>query len=88
MMQESLVIRNGRVLDPSGSVPDEGRDLWIVDGVFAARDLSPAEQPQEEIDASGMLVMPGLVDVHVHLREPGNDDAETIASGCAAADSA
>jgi len=39
----------------------------------------------EQIDAAGKIVCPGLIDMHVHLREPGNEDAETIASGCAAA---
>jgi len=80
---KTLCIRNGRVLDPSRQL-DDVRDVWIVDGVFAEGGFH-VDRADEEIDASGMLVMPGLVDVHVHLREPGNETAETIASGCAAA---
>jgi dihydroorotase len=79
----TLLIRNGRLIDPARYL-DEIRDLWIVDGTFASDNFrSPA--PDETYDATGMLVMPGLVDVHVHLREPGGEAAETIATGCAAA---
>ena len=80
---KTLCIKNGRVLDPSRQF-DDVRDVWVVDGVFAESGFH-VDQADEEIDASGMLVMPGLVDAHVHLREPGNEAAETIASGCAAA---
>lgn len=79
----TLLIHNGRILDPARN-RDEVGDLWIVDGRFAP-DQSGADRADETIDATGMFVMPGLVDVHVHLREPGNEAAETIESGCAAA---
>jgi len=78
-----LCIKNGRVIDPDLSL-DEVRDVWVVDGRVAPEGFF-AERADEEVDATGLLVMPGFVDVHVHLREPGREDAETIASGCAAA---
>ncbi len=79
----TLLIRNGRVIDPARYL-DEVRDVWIVDGRFAPEGLQPA-RADETLDATGLLVMPGLVDVHVHLREPGNEAAETLETGCAAA---
>ncbi len=79
----TFLIRNGRLLDPSRYL-DEIRDLWVVDGTFASEGFRAA-RPDATFDATGMLVMPGLVDAHVHLREPGSEEAETIESGCAAA---
>jgi len=79
----SLLIRNGRVIDPSTG-EDAVRDLWIVNGLVADGDSHP-DHASERLDADGLLVMPGFVDIHVHLREPGNESAETLASGCAAA---
>jgi dihydroorotase len=79
----TLLIRNGRVIDPARYL-DEVRDVWIVDGRFAPQGVQPA-RADETLDATGLLVMPGLVDVHVHLREPGNEAAETLETGCAAA---
>jgi len=79
----TLLIRGGRLLDPSRDLDRVG-DLWIAGGRFAADDFT-AGPPDEIIDAGGLIVMPGLVDVHVHLREPGNEAAETIETGCAAA---
>ena len=79
----TLCIRNGRVIDPEREL-DEVRDVWVVEGRTAPGGFS-ADRADDEIDATGLLVMPGFVDVHVHLREPGNAEAETIESGCAAA---
>ena len=79
----TLLISNGRVLDPLRDL-DEVRDVWIVDGKIAS-DGFAAAKPDAEIDATATLVMPGFVDVHVHLREPGNEPAETIETGCGAA---
>ncbi len=79
----TLLIRQGRVLDPSTG-EDRVRDLWVLDRRIAPAGYS-APAADETIEAAGLLVMPGLVDVHVHLREPGNEQAETIESGCAAA---
>ncbi len=79
----NLSIRNGRVIDPSQSL-DEVTDVTIADGKIAA--IGKASGSADEvIDAAGKIVCPGLIDMHVHLREPGREDAETIASGSAAA---
>jgi dihydroorotase len=78
-----LRIKSGRVIDPTRGV-DAVRDLWLADGIIVP-DGFAADAADEEIDAAGLLVMPGFVDAHVHLREPGYEEAETIASGCAAA---
>lgn len=77
-----LLIQNGHVLDPANGV-DEIRDLLIVDGKIAD---GPVPADAERFDASGQYVVPGLIDLHVHLREPGRSDRETIATGtlCAA----
>lgn len=79
-----VLIRNGRVIDPANKV-DEVRDLLIVDGKIAAPSTKPPRE-HHVLDATGKIVTPGLIDLHVHLREPGRADKETIASGtlCAA----
>ena len=80
-----LLIRGGRVIDPSRN-SDGSADLRIRDGKIDAvgRNI-PMEQGTTVIDAAGKVVAPGLIDLHVHLREPGFEHAETIASGAAAA---
>jgi dihydroorotase len=80
-----LLIKGGRLIDPDTRT-DEHLDLLIVDGVVAER--TPGLTPDEGtrvIDAAGAVVTPGLVDMHVHLREPGREDEETIESGSRAA---
>jgi dihydroorotase len=85
-----ILIRGGRVVDPSSGV-DADRDLLLKDARVAAIDApgklnAAARQDSAEIiDAKGLIVAPGLVDIHVHLREPGQGYKETIASGTAAA---
>ena len=83
---KSLFIRNGRVMDPA-SGHDGVADVLIADGVVAA--VGPnLEAPSSSIpsfDASGLIVTPGLIDMHVHLREPGFEHAETIETGGRAA---
>jgi dihydroorotase len=80
------LIRNGRVIDPANK-RDEVADLLIVDGKIAeTSEVSGQKSEIEEIDADGLIVAPGLIDIHVHLREPGFGHKETIESGaCAAA---
>jgi dihydroorotase len=82
----SILIRGGRLIDPSSGI-DGPRDLLLSDGRVAAVEV-PGKIKQagaEIIDAKGLVVAPGLVDIHVHLREPGQGYKETIASGTAAA---
>ncbi|MHC4060755.1 MAG: dihydroorotase [Planctomycetota bacterium] len=82
-MNSELLIKNGRVIDPANRV-DKKCDVLIVDGRIA--DVGKIEKrAQTVIDASGKLVTPGLIDIHVHFREPGDEEEETIASGSAAA---
>ena len=81
----AIVIRNGRVIDPANK-RDEVVDLAIVDGKIADRSqLSTINSQLDEIDASNLIVAPGLIDMHVHLREPGFGHKETIESGARAA---
>ena len=75
-----LVVKNGRVFTASGQV---STDIWIQDGRIAA--LGGAHRAEERIDARGMLVLPGAVDVHVHFRDPGPNYKEDWASGSASA---
>ncbi len=80
----SIVIRNGRVIDPA-SRRDGIADVLIVDGKIAGVDPDIAAPGAEVFDASGLVVAPGFIDMHVHLREPGFEHAETIESGSRAA---
>jgi dihydroorotase len=82
----SILIKNGRVIDPANSIDERlsigienGRIAWVLPEApsgFIAR---------QEIDAAGMWIVPGLMDMHVHLREPGREDKETIETGTQAA---
>jgi dihydroorotase len=82
--KENLVVRGARVLDPVEGV-DETLDVRIDDGVIAALGTDLDTNAHRVIDADGLLLAPGFVDPHVHLRTPGREDEETIASGTAAA---
>ena len=77
-----LLIRGGRVVDPSQAI-DRVDDVLVEDGRIAA--IASGGTADETIDASGRIVCPGLVDMHVHLREPGREEDETIATGARAA---
>jgi len=80
-----LLIRNGRVINPSSGL-DEERDILIEGGKI--REISrnlPNIPSAETVNAKGKIVLPGLVDMHVHLRDPGREDKETIATGTRAA---
>ena len=82
----SILIENGRIIDPTQTLDRVGR-LLVLDHRIAAIDPSDDDLPErcQRIDASGMIVMPGLVDLGAELREPGNEEDETIASGGLAA---
>lgn len=77
-----ILIKNGRVLDPKNNV-DSVLDLYIEDGeiVQMEPDIDMSGGEIEEIDASGLIVAPGLVDMHCHLREPGYEYKEDIETG-------
>jgi len=80
-----LLIRNGRVVDPSQGL-DEGMDLLIEDGCVAALgDRIEAPADTEILDVADLVVAPGFIDLHTHLREPGFEYKETIATGLRAA---
>src|SRR5207245_11150045 len=84
-MTRPLVLRGGRVIDPSRDL-DETADVLIQDGKIAGLGAGLGTPDGAEVrDVRGKVVAPGLVDVHVHLREPGNEDGETIATGALAA---
>ena len=79
-----LLVRNGRVLDPATGL-DGIRDIAIEDGKFAAIGERLDATGSEVFDATGLIVAAGFIDMHVHLREPGFEYAETIESGSRAA---
>lgn len=79
-----LLLKNGRVVDPASKL-DARRDVLIEDGRIAAIDAKIERPGAEVFDAANLVVAPGFIDMHVHLREPGKEGAETIASGARAA---
>ncbi|MBI4579330.1 MAG: amidohydrolase family protein, partial [Planctomycetes bacterium] len=91
-MSDNLLIKNGRVIDPANGLDMVGDVLLVggkvarVEGRTGDTGAPDSQSPAPKtIDASGLVVCPGLIDIHVHLREPGNEGAETIATGSAAA---
>ncbi|MBT4363463.1 MAG: amidohydrolase family protein, partial [Desulfobacteraceae bacterium] len=84
-----MIIKGGRVIDP-GNI-DGVRDILIEDGIITQIEENIIDYNQDKtdsceiIDASGLIVVPGLIDMHVHLREPGHEYKETIKSGSLAA---
>jgi len=84
-MTRPILLRNGRVIDPRRGL-DQTADVLVTDGKIAAVGPGLGAPDGADIrDVRGLVVAPGLVDVHVHLREPGNEDEETVASGARAA---
>jgi dihydroorotase len=79
-----LLIKNGRVIDPAAR-QDGVADVWIEDGVIQGVGVGLPTEGSDVIDATGLIVAPGFIDMHVHLREPGFEHAETIESGSRAA---
>ena len=80
----TILLRNGRVIDPGQDI-DQVADLWLEDDRVLGIGPQPGRQADRVIDATGKIVCPGLIDMHVHLREPGREEDETIATGTAAA---
>src|SRR5881296_4294675 len=84
-MTRPLVLLGGRVIDPSRDL-DQPADVLIQDGKIAGLGANLSAPDGADVrDVTGKVVAPGLVDVHVHLREPGNEDEETVATGARAA---
>src|SRR5215210_4764143 len=85
---KTVLITNGHIVDPANGINRVG-DLYISNEKIAKVDFEGSarhiEPDQEIIDASGLFVCPGLIDIHVHLREPGQSAKETIGSGARAA---
>lgn len=80
----TILIKNGRVINPATKM-DEVADVLIQDGVVSGIDKDIKAKADREIDAKGCFVMPGFIDMHVHLRDPGFEQKEDIKTGCAAA---
>src|SRR3954463_2518711 len=79
-----LLIKNGRVIDPA-SGRDGIADVLLDDGLIAGLGANLSATGAEVFDATGLIVAPGFIDMHVHLREPGFEHSETIESGARAA---
>jgi len=79
-----LLIKGGRVIDPANNL-DEVADILVDNGKISKVARNIRNGVDETIDAGGKIVIPGLVDMHVHLREPGREDKETVATGTRAA---
>jgi dihydroorotase len=82
--KENIVVRGARVVDPGAGV-DAVLDVRVDDGVIAALGQNLDTNSHRVLDADGLVLAPAFVDPHVHLRTPGREDEETIASGTAAA---
>lgn len=80
----NILIKNGRVIDPA-SKTDRTADVWITEGRIKAVAPVIKEKADKEIDAGGCFVMPGFIDLHVHLRDPGYEYKETVETGVKAA---
>jgi len=86
-MNKALLIKDGRIIDPSQKT-DEVGSLLVAEGKISWRgkgEEAPPETDYEVLDAKGLVVCPGLIDLHSHLRDPGYEEKETIASGSRAA---
>ncbi len=75
-----LLLKNGRVVDPAARV-DDALDVLVEDGTVARVEPKIPARGAEVIDLAGLVVCPGFIDIHVHLREPGQEWKETVATG-------
>ena len=83
--KNSWILKGGRIIDPANHIDRTG-DLWIKDGrIVEPGSFDPSLDETETVNLHGLVVAPGLIDMHVHLRQPGNTDAETIRTGTMAA---
>lgn len=83
-MPAFVIIQNGHIIDPA-SKRDQVGDLYLADGLIVASLTAAQKKRAKKIDARGLVVCPGLVDIHVHFREPGQTHKETILTGSQAA---
>ena len=79
-----LLIKNGRVIDPASKLDAES-DILVEDGRIAKVKEKIKGKADKVIDAKGCFVMPGFIDLHVHLRDPGFEEKETVVTGAKAA---
>jgi len=79
-----LLIKNGRIIDPVNDL-DTVMDILVEGSRISKVEKNISLKVDQTIDAADKIVMPGLVDMHVHLREPGREDKETVATGTKAA---
>src|SRR5437764_11985334 len=79
-----VLLKGGTLVDPSQQLNEIG-DVFIKDGDIAGVGRIESVEDAEVIDCSGFIVSPGFIDVHCHLREPGREDVETIATGASSA---
>jgi len=84
MTSGKILIKGGRIIDPGNGIDKVG-DVLLASGAVARVGGEITDFDAEAIDATGLIVCPGLIDIHVHFREPGDENAETIASGSSAA---
>ncbi len=82
---QKILIKNGSIVDPAQNINKEALDILIQAGKIAKLAKNIKTEADVVIDASGKIVIPGIVDMHVHLREPGREDKETVASATMAA---
>lgn len=79
-----LLLKNGRVVDPASGT-DDARDVLVQDGKISRVERAIDDRDAQVVDVSGLVVCPGFIDMHVHLREPGQEWKETVATGTHAA---
>ncbi|MFN2353036.1 MAG: dihydroorotase [Desulfopila sp.] len=81
---QTVLLKGGRLIDPANNIDRENSDIWVMEGTIAT---PPDTAPDDAVivDVTGKWITPGLIDMHVHLREPGQEYKETIATGARAA---